>query len=73
MNYQNLCELITSIIPTPQIIKPDSRLASDLGLCSFDMMLLLYKLEETVDIQIDVSKLKNDMTVEELLKIIERV
>lgn len=73
MNYQSLCELITTIIPTLQTIKPNSKLVSDLGLCSFDMMLLLYKLEEAVGIQIDASKLKRDMTVEELLQLIDQV
>lgn len=71
MNYQSLCELIIDIISTPKTINHDSRLASDLGLCSFDMMLLLFKIEEAVGIQIDISKLKSDMTVGEILDIIE--
>lgn len=70
MNCQSLCELISSVISTNQPIKIDSRLASDLGLCSFDMMLLLFKIEEEAGITIDASRLKNDMTVGDLLEVI---
>ncbi|MGN1345012.1 MAG: acyl carrier protein [Traorella sp.] len=70
MDYQSLCELIIDIISTPKTINHDSRLASDLGLCSLDMMLLFLRIEETTGLEIDMSKLKMDMTVDEILEII---
>lgn len=70
MNFQNLCELISGVVSVDQTVNKDSRLASDLGLCSFDMMLLLFKIEEATGKTIDASNLESDMTVEELLEVI---
>ena len=73
MDYQCLCEIINNIIPVSKTITPDSKLASDLGLCSFDMMLLLFNIEERAGVQINISNLKKNMTVKELLNVIEQL
>lgn len=70
MNYKQLCAIITDILPKQKEISSESRLSSDLGLCSFDMMLLIFRVEEASGIQIDASSLKKDITVEELLNIV---
>lgn len=70
MNYMQLCKIIMDTIPVTKEIFPDSRLSSDLGLCSFDMMLLLFQIEKIIGTQVDLSLLKNDMTVSEMLNIL---
>lgn len=46
------------------------RIESDLGLCSFDMMLIVYEIEEELHKTIDFRKLHSDMTVKEFLAVI---
>ena len=73
MNYDQLCEIIKDVIPQSKEVFPDSKIVSDLGICSFDMMLLLFRIEDMMDVQIDTSLLKKDMTVNEILNVINEV
>lgn len=70
MSFERLCELLAEIAPVPETICLESRLSSDLGLCSFDMMLLLLRIEESIAAEIDTSALKSDMTLHEILTLI---
>lgn len=47
-------------------ITEDSKLRDDLGLCSYDMMLLIALLEEKTGKKVNMTVLKNDVTVKGL-------
>lgn len=70
MEFKQLCDMINNILPKSKSIFPESRLSSDLGLCSFDMMLLIFQIEEICGHKISVSAIKKDMNVKELYKLI---
>ena len=47
-------------------IQPSSRLEDDIGVCSFDMMVIIYELEKQFNVKIDTSKFKKQMTIQDL-------
>lgn len=71
MTYNQLCEIIQEIADTNSIVSRKSRLTSDLGLCSFDMMVLLSRLEDKINHSIDVTTISQDMTIEQLYEMIK--
>ncbi len=70
MEFNELCMIINNILPESKDIIPESCLSSDLGLCSFDIMALIYQIEKICGHEISVSAIKKDMTVKELCKLI---
>lgn len=62
--------MLQNLLPEVKEILPTHRLACDLGLCSFDMMMLLFQIESDCGCQVDVSTIKQDITVEELFELI---
>lgn len=70
MDYNVFCKIIAENLSTTRTIQANDRLASDLGLCSFDLMVLLFNLEQTIGHQIDASSMKKDITVKELFDLI---
>ena len=72
MDYTKFLSIIQNILPATKDILPTSRLSGDLGLCSFDMMMLLFQLERVCGCQVDVSSVKQDITVNELFELISK-
>lgn len=70
MEYNQFCTMISNILPEPKKILPENCLSSDLGLCSFDMMILIFQIEEACGHQVVVSSIKQDITVKELYELI---
>lgn len=70
MEYNKLCKMINDILPEAKKILPEDCLANDLGLCSFDMMMLIFQLEKECGHQISISDIKKDMTVKELFELV---
>lgn len=70
MSYEQLCRIINKQSSKFQNITLESKLSDDLGLSSFDLMVIIVEIEEKSDRQIDVSFLYKNMTVEELLSVI---
>ncbi len=69
MNLEQLCKIIN--VETKEDVS-QKHLASDLGLCSYDMMVLLVEIEDTCGHEIDTGLIKKDMTVTELLDVINK-
>lgn len=63
MEYEKFCSLIHDLLPEEQEILPDKHLSSDLGICSFDMMMLIFQIEELSEHKVEISEIKKDMTV----------
>ena len=72
MNFEQFCLIINDLLPKPMEILPEYSLLNDLGLCSFDMMVLIVQIEEISEKNIDVSSMRNNMTVQELFTLINR-
>ncbi len=72
MNFEQFCLIINDLLPKPMEILPEHSLLNDLGLCSFDMMVLIVQIEEISEKNIDVSSMRNNMTVQELFTLINR-
>ena len=70
MSYEQLCRIINKQSSKFQNITLESKLSDDSGLSSFDLMVIIVEIEEKSDRQIDVSFLHKNMTVEELLSVI---
>lgn len=52
-------------------IYPGNILEDELGVCSFDMMAIVFELERECHTLIDASKFKKQMTVQDLVDIVE--
>lgn len=72
MDYTKFLSILQNICPEAEKILPENRLVSDLGLCSFDMMMLLFQLENECGYQIYISTIKQDITVKELFDLISK-
>lgn len=72
MKLQQLCDLISSQMKLEKNIEKTDCLSSDLGMCSFDMMVLIVDLESACGHEINTMMLKKDMTVGELLAVINQ-
>lgn len=70
MEYNKLCKIINNILSGNKKILPEDCLMKDLGLCSFDMMILIFQLEEECGYQLCISDIKKDMTVKELYELV---
>lgn len=72
MEYDELLEIIKDVLPIKRDVQPDSKLKEDLGLCSFDMMLIILKLEKYINNEVDTSEFAKADTVNELYKIVKQ-
>ncbi len=64
-------KLIKEITPNKNIsIKLDQKLCDDLGLCSYDMMLLISLMEEN-GLSVNITQIGDNATVEELVKAVD--
>ncbi|MCD7949413.1 MAG: phosphopantetheine-binding protein [Erysipelotrichaceae bacterium] len=69
MDLEQLCKII-NVEAKEDILQ--KHLASDLGLCSYDMMVLIVEIEDSCGYEIDTSLIKKDMTIAEVLDIINK-
>lgn len=70
MKLEQLCNVISYQIKTDKKIESTDRLSSDIGICSFDMMVIIVEIEKICGHEIDTTLIKNDMTISELLNLI---
>lgn len=73
MEFKQLCTIISGVLQEERMILPTDRLAEDLCLCSFDMMVIIAQIEEEYGCQLDVASVKKDMTVQELFSVVSSV
>ncbi len=73
MEFEQLCAIISGVLQEERIILPNDRLAEDLCLCSFDMMVIIAQIEEEYGCQLDVSSVKKNMTVQELFSAVSSI
>lgn len=69
MKLEQLCSIISSQINIEEKINSTDRL-SDLGICSFDMMVIIVEIKTLCGHDVDTTLIKKDMTVLELLNLI---
>ena len=70
MNLNELKTVISKQLSSEDNVSATKHLATDLGLCSFDMMVMIVEIESTCGHEINTALIKKDMTVEELLNVI---
>lgn len=72
MDIKVLIDIIKEVLETDTIaIKADSRLYDEIGLCSFDMMVIIGIIEDEYNKSVDLDDLSNDMTVKGLINAIK--
>lgn len=69
MEYEKFCSLINDLLPEEQEILPNKHLSSDLGICSFDMMMLIFQIEELSGRKVEISAIKKDMMVKDFFEL----
>lgn len=72
MNINQLCDLIRQVV---SIESDDAELSkkhllSDLGICSFDMMVILVKIERIYGLGVDTSQIQSDISVMDFCNVI---
>ena len=73
MIYEKVVEFITQQLPvSASAVKPDSRLAEDLGADSANMMMLIMDLEAEYDMTVEDDVLSQIKTVDDIVKYIEK-
>ena len=70
MKFDQLSSIISSQMKLKRELQVTERLSSDIGMCSFDMMVLIVEIENACGHEINAQLIKKDMTVKELLKVI---
>lgn len=70
MDINELKTIISKQLSIENGIKASDHLATDLGLCSFDMMVMIVEIENACGHEINTALIKKDMTVVELLNVI---
>ena len=70
MKFKQLSGIISSQMALEREIQLTEHLNSDLGMCSYDMMVLIVEIENVCGHEINTKLIKRDMTVEELLNIV---
>ena len=69
MKLEQLCSIISSQINIEEKINSTDRL-SDLGICSFDMMVILVQIERMYGLEVDTSQIQNDISVMDFCNVI---
>lgn len=70
MDLNELKIIISKQLSLENGVKASDHLATDLGLCSFDMMVLIVEIENVCGHEINTTLIKRDMTIAELLNVI---
>lgn len=70
MDLNELKIIISKQLSLENGVKASDHLATDLGLCSFDMMVLIVEIENVCGHEINTTLIKKDMTIAELLNVI---
>lgn len=69
MNYEQIKRILIDVINDNHMcIEEKSRLYEDLGLCSYDMMLVIEIIENEYKKKVDLNILLEDMTIRGLMK-----
>ena len=72
MDFNVLTNIIKEVLETVDIkIEKDSKLYEELGLCSFDMMVIIGIIEDNYDKSVDLIELSKDMTIKGLINAIK--
>ncbi len=72
MNLQILIEMIGRLKPNYGVTITKDTLLNDLGLSSLEMMIMIYELEQTCSIEIQLNIFQNVRTVEQLYNVITK-
>lgn len=67
MRFEQLKAIILDVTGKSQIVEPESRLRRDLGISSFEMMVIIARIENSCGHQTNMELLRHDMTVNDLL------
>lgn len=70
MKFEQLSSIISSQMALERKIQRTESLSNDIGMCSFDMMVMIVEIENACGHEINTALIKKDMTVDELLSII---
>ena len=70
MDYEQFCNMIEELMSEPAEIQREQQLSGDLGLCSFDMMMLTARIEAATGADLDVTRITKYTTVGELYDLI---
>ena len=70
MDLNELKIIISKQLSLENGVKASDHLATDLSLCSFDMMVLIVEIENVCGHEINTTLIKKDMTIAELLNVI---
>lgn len=70
MNIDELKLIISKQLSLENEAESSDHLATDLGLCSFDMMVMIVEIENICGHEINTALIKKDMTVNELLSLV---
>ncbi len=73
MELKRIIEIINEVLEKKDSnIIGNEKLQDDLGICSFDMMMIIALIEKDNNVIVEVDKLKKNMTVAELCNAIVR-
>lgn len=70
MKFKQLSSIISSQMALERKIQGTETLSNDIGMCSFDMMMLIVEIENECGYEINTDLIQKDTTVDELLSII---
>lgn len=73
MTFEELKTIIESVVQEKVVIEPESILTDDLGITSFEMMVIIVKIEDEYKFQVDLSRVRKGMSVKDLLSIVYKV
>lgn len=72
MDINQLTSIIKNVSPQNKTIELNSLLVDDLGLCSFDMMLIFGQLINQISRNIDLDDFSNAKTVNDIFQVINK-
>lgn len=71
MDIKELVGIIKEVLETNDVeIRYESKLYDEIGLCSFDMMVIIGIIEDEYNKRVDLIKLSKDMTIKGLINAI---
>lgn len=72
MDIKELVGIIKEVLETNDVeIRYESKLYDEIGLCSFDMMVIIGIIEDEYNKSVDLIKLSKDMTIKGLINAIK--
>lgn len=73
MDIDKLIEIISLVLENKKNITADSKLKEDLGICSFDMIMIIADIEKNGEFKVNINEFKKEMTIKELRNIIVKL